>query len=175
MFHIENIWWNKYSSSVRQYAAPLCVFECYLLGVNSFWHQPKRHEIFACYFSKKLKINIYKKMQWWTINYFLYQTISEIINIFRLCSASKDWQKWSYLKYWWYLNDPNTKIAQIVTFHELGDMLKTIDNMDNERAIFDLTFPFSLILLLKYAEVLRHSWLSFLNLKRHLFYAIFRE
>lgn len=90
MFHIENIWWNKYSSSVRQYAAPLCVFECYLLGVNSFWHQPKRHEIFACYFSKKLKINVYKKMQWWTINYFLYQTISEIINTDKRMKISLD-------------------------------------------------------------------------------------
>ena len=37
-----------------------------------------------------MKINIYKKMQWWTINYFLYQTISEIINTDKRMKISLD-------------------------------------------------------------------------------------
>lgn len=43
-----------------------------------------------------------------------------------------------------------------MTFHELNDMLKTTDNMYNERIILGPTSRFSLILLLKYMEVLRH-------------------
>ena len=43
-----------------------------------------------------------------------------------------------------------------MTFYELNDMLKTTDNMDNERVILGPTSRFSLILLLKYMEVLRH-------------------